>query len=374
MICSLDRETNGRRAGERGSILALSAIGMLAFLLAVGLAVDVSHFYLVQTELQNAADAAALSGASALNSAESGITEAVNRAVVTMNNREFNRTGVTIPRANVEFAINLGGPYMSEAEARDEARDIRFVRVQVPPAAVNVFFAAPVLGNATNIDAEAVAGNSVSLNVLCDIIPLSAVDDEANPMSPGNLYTVRLPPGNHIGPGNYQILAIDGPGGSDVRAGIAAGVKNCFSAGDMVSTKPGVSAGAVRQGINTRFDEYDGPVNPTDHPPDTNIREGITYAQYRDGTATQAPANAGVDKRRVVIIPIIRASEFDNGRDSVRIDRFGAFFLREKVPNGSGGDIQAEYIGDGISTGRGSYDPTIAEGPTPSITKPVLYR
>jgi uncharacterized membrane protein len=99
-----------KRRRERGSVLATSAIGMLAVLLAVGLGIDISRLYLTKTELQNAADAAALAGVSGLNSAPPGITEAVNRAVLAMNNYNFNHTGVTFPRTNVEFAVNLDGP------------------------------------------------------------------------------------------------------------------------------------------------------------------------------------------------------------------------------------------------------------------------
>jgi Flp pilus assembly protein TadG len=51
------------RRGERGSALALSAIAMLSILLAAGLGVDISRFYTAKTELQNAADAAALAAA-----------------------------------------------------------------------------------------------------------------------------------------------------------------------------------------------------------------------------------------------------------------------------------------------------------------------
>jgi uncharacterized membrane protein len=53
-------EPNRSGKGERGSVLTLSAIAMLGVLLAVGLGVDISHFYLAKTELQNAADAAPL--------------------------------------------------------------------------------------------------------------------------------------------------------------------------------------------------------------------------------------------------------------------------------------------------------------------------
>jgi hypothetical protein len=76
----------------------------------------------------------------------------------------------------------------------------------------------------------------------------------------------------------------------------------------------------------------------------------------------------------VVIIPICKKSEFDNGRDEVRIDRFGAFFLRNKVSGGNGGDLQAEYIGTSVVVGSGFYDPSATPLPGPAITKPVLYR
>ena len=56
----MGRRYHSKRRTERGSILAVSAIGLLAIVLAVGLSVDISHFYLVGNELQNAADAAAL--------------------------------------------------------------------------------------------------------------------------------------------------------------------------------------------------------------------------------------------------------------------------------------------------------------------------
>src|SRR5262245_45689107 len=124
-------EQAGSRKNERGSILATSAIAMLAVLLAVGLGVDISRLYLTKTELQNAADAAALAGVSGLNSAAPGITEATNRAVAAMNNYNFDHTGVSFPRTNVEFAVNLGGPYMKEGDVgAGTAPNIRFVKVK----------------------------------------------------------------------------------------------------------------------------------------------------------------------------------------------------------------------------------------------------
>jgi Flp pilus assembly protein TadG len=380
------RQSSKDRRHERGSVLAISTFGMLALLLATGLCIDISHFYLVRGELQNAADAAALAGASALNSDDGGIETAADYAIESLNSYEFNKKGVTIPRSNVLFAKNLNGPYVSEATAKTMAKDIRFVQVTIPPAAVATSFTAPVLGASRNVAADATGGMSVPLNNLCDYIPVTVIDNEPTYFIKGQTYTIRRPPGGAVTPGNYQILAIDGPGASDDRIGLGRGVWNCIGAGQYVQTKPGVSAGAVRQGLNTRFGEYGGGLDPVEFPPDENVQENINYQQYLDAQQsidadktpaanTFQPPVRGVPERgkRVVLIPIILKSEFDNGRDSVKIDRFAAFFLQTKVDNGNGGEIKAEYIEMRTVVGRGGYDPN-GGTPSPELSIPVLYR
>jgi Flp pilus assembly protein TadG len=363
------------RKGERGSILATSALGMLAVLLAVGLGVDISRFYLAKTELQNAADAAALAAVSGLNSSAVGITEATNRAVQAMNNYDFNQQAVSFPRANVLFAKNLDGPYISEASAQADPKNIRFVQVTTPPSPVGVSFAVSVLGSSKNLTATATAGYSVPINVFCNWLPVSVIDYDV-PMVPGQTYTIRASSGNMVSPGNYQILAVAGSGGKDVRVGLASGVDLCAEAGAVyaVDTKPGVTAGAVRQGVNTRFDEYQtSQVNPVDMPPDSNIKDNITYSQYRNGSPLQSPSHTPVPGRRVVIIPIVKFAEYDQGRNQVEFNRFGQFFLQSRVGSGNGGDIQAEYINDIVVAGKGGYDPN--GGPANNLmATPVLYK
>src|ERR1041385_8337777 len=183
------------RKGERGSILAMAALGMLSVLLAVGLGVDISHFYLAKAGLQNAADGSALPGApSAINSNPRGIVEGTTRAVKAMNSYEFNNTSVTFQRSDVQWAVNLDGPYMSEADAATvaQAPSIRFVKVNTPQSPVGVAFASMVLGSSKNLSATATAGLSVPLNVVCNFIPLSVlIDDDTTKLIPGTVYTIR---------------------------------------------------------------------------------------------------------------------------------------------------------------------------------------
>jgi hypothetical protein len=240
-----------------------------------------------------------------------------------------------------------------------------------------------VLGSAVDISAKATAGMSVPLNIFCDYLPITAIDDEEGSpdrFQKGQMYTIRRPPGGAISPGNYQILAIDGAGASDDRIGLGKGVRKCVPAGSFVQTKPGVSAGAVRQGINTRFGDYGGGLDPDEYPPDTNVKEGIRHADYLSARTNPSPANfqppprgEGKLDRREVLIPLVKASEFGNGRDSVRIERFGLFFLRTKVDGGNGGDFQVEFIEYRTVQGRGGFEP--GAGPVnPDLSIPVIYK
>jgi len=75
-----------RLASERGSVMIMTAILMAGIILAVGLCIDVARVYMVRTELQNAADAAALAAARELDSGAGGIQDAVTRATTIVNN------------------------------------------------------------------------------------------------------------------------------------------------------------------------------------------------------------------------------------------------------------------------------------------------
>ncbi|MDQ5845306.1 MAG: Tad domain-containing protein [Acidobacteriota bacterium] len=369
-----DRVKRDRR-GERGSILAISALGMLAVLLAVGLGVDISRLYLAKAELQNAADAAALAGASAINSLPNGITAAVDRATNRdsnsfVNNYEFNHKTVDIVPLQVTFAATLDGPYISEALASSAAvaPTIRFVKVSTQPEPIQMSFAAMVLGDAVDLSAEAIAGASIAPNVFCNWIPLTLISaDDASTFVQGQTYTIRSAPAEGPSAGNYQILAVDGRGGEDVESGTGGGVHLCKGPGETyaVDTKPGITAGKVRKGINARFGDYQGSqLDPANYPPDLNVQEDINYDQY-----SLTPHN----DRRMVIIPIVKISEFDQGRNEVKFYRFGLFFLQTKVDGGNGGAFKAEFRNTTTVMGGLGYDPDGGMA-SPELATPVLYK
>jgi Flp pilus assembly protein TadG len=439
---------------ERGNVLVYTVLSAFFLFMAVGLGVDLSHLYLAKTELQNAADASALAGASALKlSTTEKIPTAVERAnnIMSLNKYNFNNKDFTTTPL-VEFAKNLDGTYKTpDVMTTTEKTQARFIRVTTPSVAINTFFAIPFLGTSKNLTAKATAGLSVPGNVSACITPLSAVScppnsancslcpsfDEngvctepkyygncggANPNAPiavtlggpddpdrdgmcdpkkefckGCTYNIRSGPQNGQGPsaGNFQVLRCAGNGANAVKQALAAYGTNCacgqVSPGGTIETQTGELAGAVKAGLNVRFDDYGGGLQyGADMPPDTNIAQGnshdtgnnewfdgISWGQYQ-GTATPAVTpiapggtHEGVPNRRVLIVPIIPYTEFSNGNSIVRMSSLKGFFMRSEVSDGTGGDIQVEYISDDV-TGVVGFDPNNIN--VINVVTPVLYR
>jgi Flp pilus assembly protein TadG len=382
-----------QRRKQRGTVSAVAALSMVSLLLFAGMAIDVSHLYLAGGELQNAADASAIAGAASLNGFPSGITNAVDRALAIQNKYEFGKNTATFTRSNVLFAKNLGdfatGNAVDEMTARGMADRIRFIQVLIPNKSIGVNFASLALGtNQVALSRKAIAGFSAGLQQLCNSIvplpvtqaPLDVVGSCPNnyEFTPGCTYIIRRGSNGHddgyVSAGNFLILAFGGNGGAEARLGVAGNPSGCYKPGDIVGTEPGITAAAVRQGMNTRFDVYTGSLSPADAPPDMNVKEGITYQQYRSELSAyyQAASRPGREGRRIIILPIVNVNEYDEGRDTVRIHKFAAFFMQKKVAGGNGGDITAEYITGKIQVADGSF--TTGTSDETQFTVPVIYK
>ena len=324
-----------RRKSERGNVLAYTVLSALFLFLAVGLGVDLSHLYLAKTELQNAADSAALAGASALTLPNTvKITTAVDRAVNTMNLNKYNfnnRTfaavmSTTDQRNLVTFAVNLDGPYVPAATAAANPTNIRFIKVLTPTVPVKMVFSIPILGTTQSLSAKATAGMSRPGNVAYCPFPLSAVQcgptntacifdpqfwgDCGDPPISGTsppkppihtytdgtpacdptkqfckacTYTVRSAGSGGPAPGNLGILGCAGSGCDNVRDALKAYGDECkcglTNIGTSMAVQTGVCAGPISDGLNVRFDRYQSGGGPMAYspsfPPDLNIAQGV---------------------------------------------------------------------------------------------------
>ena len=422
------------RRKERGNVLAYTVLSALFLFLAVGLGVDLSRLYLTKTELQNAADAAALGGASALG--ESGptptqrITNAVDRAVSTMNLNKYsfdNKTFVALmplasQRALVTLSKNLNGTYITEAAALAlsdaEKLKIRFVKVNTPSVPIAAFFAFPILGT-QNLTAQATAGMSVPGNVRFCPAPLAAIAPDPGQSFPVGFeshcptagiqtytdgtpdcdptkkfckkcwYTIKQAPkgqgGGGPSPGNFGLIDCGGKLEDNLAAYSTCKCGN-ISPGDSVKADPqtGGAAGPLRVGLNTRFNIYSNGSHPQypDAPPDVNVNqellpEGMTWEQYKAGSPmvdprSQTGAHEGVANRRVLVIPMIEFSKWPNGSSgSAPVAAMGGFFLKKQVNETGIEEVNAEYIGDELTSVVG-YDPNGSS--TTNVVTIVLYK
>ena len=397
---------NERRRGEDGSIILMTAVMMLGLFLALGLALDISRIYAVRSDLQNAADAAALAAARELNSGSTGINDAVTRANAIANTYGTEHTPVTV--ATVEFAVNLNGTYVDQATAAAAPDKIRFVRVTTQAVNVGILFAVEALGTTQAVTSTATAGMSVGLNGICDYYPVAVAKDPALlPKFEKNVTyilkfkdntgtTITLP---HL---SYIVLDtpwVTGNGADETRDAVAGVSPRCPSIGDILTFSKSPSSNAVNGpkqvegGTNTRFYTYP-PGNQLTYAnakPDKNIfgknYESITYTEYKNGTKFTSPGQAGVDDRRLLIMPIVLP--INNGPPQGQVKGFAAFFLKQSVngncdntnnktnddcPAGTTtpGELLLEYAGDDIVVARGFYDPNNAT--TTNLTIAVLYK
>jgi Flp pilus assembly protein TadG len=395
-------------SSEQGSITVMTAICMVAFMLMLGLAIDVSRIYMVRAELQNAADAAALTAARELNGGTTGIDNAVTRANNIANTQGFGKAGVSI--ASVQFAINLNDdPYMDAASAKDatKVKNIRFVKVTTQATTTNILFAVSVLGNTHAESRSAVAGMSVGINGICKYFNIAlAVDPVTNPNYTWPTGTTQILKfhdnvGTTITLQNMQYIVLDTSwvtgGGHNETVDATADVNpHCIGLGDIVDFSKSPSANnpnGMSIGTNTRLDVYTPPITCSDVKPDLNVYgknagESITLQQYLDGAPKTAPTTctSGQSARRLIIFPVINTVV--NGPTNGQVQQVRAFFLKQPIngtcdPNSPGGnkpcppgttaagDMVVEYAGDNFVVGSGYYDPS---GISTNLTIAVLYK
>ena len=268
------------RNGERGSVLAMTALSMFSLLLAAGLAIDISHFYTAKAELQNAADAAALAAASQLNSTSGGIQCAVTEATKSLNNYDFKNI-VTVTSSNVTFAENLNGTYVDYAAAVANPTMMRFAKVTLSPQAVDVTLSAMVIGKTQNLSATATAGMSVGLTMNKFYTAFTFIESSASPLVKGNTYTLDARAGTVSTPSSYRVLS--GPDGDLILTGQIHAYGYIGTSYNIANLVQSEMCRYAKIGMNTRFGDYTvhPSVNPADEPPDTITDENLTYQQDR---------------------------------------------------------------------------------------------
>jgi Flp pilus assembly protein TadG len=154
---------------RRGSVLVLVALMLGAFMAIAAIGADIGRFYVVASELQTSADAAALMGASVLQLTESDFEATVDDSVATwaLHTNRADGAGLAIPRDSVTVGYWLPGQPGATGTFSTTPAGLRpnAVRVSVPGNPRGIF--AQLIGRTAGLpmSRQAVAwiGN-ISLN------------------------------------------------------------------------------------------------------------------------------------------------------------------------------------------------------------------
>lgn len=292
---------------QGGAVAVMVGISMVVLVGFLALVLDLGHLYIAKTELQNAADAAALAGAKELDGKATGIANGVNRAITTaaQNNYDFSRP-VDIAIANISVGSCPSDACMvpaSTVTTDTAAADKTFLKVHTsPPDRTLTTWFAPIFNLVTggSYGTTRTFGMAVAGRYLVDITPIGICElpnDHANAYDNELGYergvSYKVSDANPLGPGtpfwiDPTTAAATGP--SDCDGSVPASLpyicvgKTAFTpiVGGYVYTNTGISTPQLAA-LDSRFDEYapQGKCDYTTAPPDSNIKE----YRYTDSAA-----------------------------------------------------------------------------------------
>jgi Flp pilus assembly protein TadG len=305
-----------RRSQERRPDEGIAVIWVAVFLLVslwfVSLAIDMGKLMAAKTQLQAAADAAALAGASAVDPETGAVVQdsaRVRAGEVAAENSAYEGTQTPVvidPSVDVTFPA---------------ANQVRVVvrREAATGNPVLTHFAQTLGIPQLSVNADATAQVNVIGEPCERLVPFAPEDvpDSLFNSDCGVEYVLKQGSGGSSS-GNFQLLELPECNEDDFTGGGAAAIYQYVRYGydcclriddEFVWTEPGNKVGPFRSALQARFDE------------DTDRNEGICYQQYRG------------NGKRVFITPIIESFDV-SGRKLVRITKFAAFFLKDR-PSGS---------------------------------------
>lgn len=254
---------SGRRSfwgNESGATAPLFALALVALVASGGVAWDISRGYALRGELDAAADAAALAGATQLDGASGAQARALTAAqggLVANSQRlaDAAEANVAAGGASITFLSSISPHTAATGDA-----DARFVQVDVTPRDLGFIFGAWAQVTGAQVVAHAVAGYGSGI---CKVPPLMICNpNETASLSfdgdqyIGKVFMLTPPPGGNAawGPGNFGFLRV-GNGASAIQEAMGRNppLAECF--GNVAETEPGNIANAD-DWFNTRFDIY----------------------------------------------------------------------------------------------------------------------
>jgi Flp pilus assembly protein TadG len=295
---------------DRGAVAPTIALSLVALIAAGGIAFDYARLAAMDTELQNAADQAALAAASQLDGENGACARAAAAAANLIQNRTLMANDSTASNAPAiiitnESACDATGVIRfwqnkEKTTAATSDANAKFVEVQTASRRTN-YTLTPVVTAFTGTTAYAQAFAGLG-NAICKVPPLmmcnpnESTDPEDEDFLVANfigrgIRLVANDGGGGYGPGNFGFLDVGaGSGASVLRALLGQNIPpgDCLS-DDGVTTQPGQLTSAL-DAVNTRFDIYTGDTNQpcgadgTGCRPSANTRKDVFMAGNNTNT------------------------------------------------------------------------------------------
>lgn len=283
---------------ESAAVAPTLAIIMFMLVAVGGIAFDWSRMATLDTELQNAADQAALAAASQLDGEANAVdraTSAARNLVANLtyfaNDSDPDATNITI--ASVEFysSYNPDRANLSDSpgNATTSDADALYVRVTVETRRANFAFTPVVAAFGGNVTAHALAGMG---SAFCNVPPFMVCRPDATFNPDDHIGAgMRLVIGSATTPGNFGFLQTGFGSGAENLAraiGYNDSFGGCVAARGVV-TEPGDKQ-SVRAAFNTRFDMSESgqtcPAGGTCSP-STNTRKDLVRGNTCGTSGTQ---------------------------------------------------------------------------------------
>ena len=252
---------------KRGAVAPVVALSLLGLVASAGLAFDYARLAGLDTELQSAADQAALAAATQLDRYEGAQARATASITATGN---ANRLAANLTRfanddqgSTVDVSLIFCSAFDDEVAdtaaactATNEDEDARFVVVTTEARVAN-YALTPIVAALSSgpITATAVAGVESSN---CNVSPLLVCTADNNFPTDADIgkgMILKAGSGNSWAPGNYGLLDFGNGNNAVIAALLGHGLDGCQD-NDDGSTEPGNKN--VTDAINTRLDVYGG--------------------------------------------------------------------------------------------------------------------
>ncbi|AIO26191.1 pilus assembly protein TadG [Burkholderia cepacia] len=378
---------------QRGAVAIIVGLALAVMIGFVGLALDLGKLYVTRSELQNSADACALSAARDLTSAISlSVAEANGIAAGHLNFVFFQNKSVQMAtNSNVTFSDSLTNPFLTKDSVTTPA-NIKYVQCTATLSNIAHWFIEVLnvlpgtkLANAATVSASAIATVGGG-QTACAIPVFVCRATGAPPYNVGDWIT--SPSGSSYGPGNFGWAALDGSTNEPAIASELSGnTCNITSPPDLGTT--GLKSASLRA-WNTRFGIYTNGANgssgqpdftgyayvgPNYGPPGTPGIKGDAYTQFvadrttfkpyqgdgappsgsgisTNGTVTASNYQTYGGDRRVALAPEGDCSSLTGSSGKVHVTQWDCVLMLDPLPFSSGsGPVIAhlEYLGSSVS-------------------------